>query len=137
MGGYRYLHRYDGISCVIAAQTWVFLVPSSHRSPSPAVQILSAALAFGVIVQLPGQAWQVRHFITPPAAASRAIARSDADIVVVDQRGLFSPEDLVRNDPFLRNRPLTLDLERLGDRELVGLCVAGRRLAVVQSVRPK
>ena len=82
------------------------------------------------LIQLPVQASQVHEILVPRIEASAAIAQSGTDFVVVDQRGLFFAEDLVRNDPFLQQRPVTLNLLQLADMEIARLCEHGRRVAV-------
>lgn len=61
-------------------------------------------------------------FVTPFAEAERAIAKAPAEIVLVDTDGMAFSTDLVRNDPFLRNRPLLMDLRRLNVSQVETLC---------------
>ena len=51
-----------------------------------------------------------------------AIERAPVDIVLVDSTGIALAFDLVRNDPFLRNRPKVLDLGLVNERQLAALC---------------
>jgi len=58
----------------------------------------------------------------PYVRAADAIEHTATDLVVIDQSGLLFAEDLVRNDPFLRNRPKVLDLTLLDEANLAVLC---------------
>ena len=44
------------------------------------------------------------------------------DLVLIDDDGVQHGHDFVRNDPFLRNRPITLYVWFLEPGELEGLC---------------
>ena len=128
--GYRYLHGYIGIFCLLAAHAWVQLVPADKAQRPAMWGPLIAASAYVLCVQLPGQALQIHATLAPRIEASRVIATSGISIVVVDQRGLFDAEDLVRNDPFLQTAPMILNLTQLDDRLIARLCDHGRRVAV-------
>ena len=71
---------------------------------------------------LPGRAYQVAAFIAPSIAASDSLRQASADIVIVDGSELGNAPDLVRNDPFLQNRPKVLDLRFLNDALIRDIC---------------
>lgn len=139
--GYRYLHGLLGNACLLAAGGWVALADrldaTDRRRAWTAFGVVACASVF---VLLPLRAWQAHRYVQPYAAASRAIAASRADIVLVDTAGLRFGVDLVRNHPFLHNRPKVMHLPSLDDAQLRGLCRrgaltvfdvdAGRRLGV-------
>ena len=63
--------------------------------------------------------WQMRLYILPSVRADAVISRLETDFVVIETDGLGLAMDQVRNDPFLRNRPLRfssrhLDLDGIG-----------------------
>jgi hypothetical protein len=65
---------------------------------------------------------QAHDLVSPYVRASEAIAQAPTDVVVVDSSGSLFAEDLIRNDPFLRNRPKVLDLTKLSDADIDRLC---------------
>jgi len=78
----------------------------------------------------------------PYARAADAIEHTATDLVVIDKSGLLFAEDLVRNDPFLRNRPKVLDLTLLDEANLADLCARysismfGRRQGLAFGISP-
>lgn len=126
--GYRYLHGFLGSLSLLAAAAWVAAttgVEERRRGWS----LVLASVAFSLLVLLPVRAWQVRSFIAPYAAATQALRKADVDVVAVDPTGMFYATDLVRNDPWLRNRPKVIDLVTASPDQLRALC-ATSRLAV-------
>ncbi len=77
-----------------------------------------------LLILLPLRGWQARELIAPYAEADAAIRRSDAEVVVVDTTGLHFGLDLVRNDPWLRNRPKVMDLVWLRPATIEQLCAS-------------
>lgn len=138
--GYRYLHGAIGSACLLAAWTWSRLTdrlkPEEQRKAQAAFMIVTAA---SVLVALPVRAWQVNRFLTPYARASAVIAKTEADVVLLDDRGVWYGQDLVRNDPFLRNRPVVVLLKSVRRWPLADICtresvaVAHRKGAIGRS----
>jgi len=60
--------------------------------------------------------------VSPYRSAVEALTHSDADVVLVDPNGLHFGIDLVRNDPWLRQRPKIMDLALLSPDKLRRLC---------------
>lgn len=121
--GYRYLHGVIGSVCLLAAWTWsrtVEALAPEERGKAWAGFVGAAVLS--VLVALPVHAWQVHRFVAPYARASARIAAADADVVLVNERGVRYGIDLVRNDPFLTNRPIILRLAGLGEARMKALC---------------
>ena len=121
--GYRYLHGFLGSLALVAALGWVRLTEAlaePDRRAARAMLVLGCAVS--VLVLLPLRALQVEAMIRPYAAAPRAIARTPAEVVLIDPTGLFYAADLVRNDPFLRNRPKRMDLGTMTDAQVRGVC---------------
>ncbi|HZZ36078.1 MAG TPA: hypothetical protein VFE03_10160 [Caulobacteraceae bacterium] len=119
--GYRYVHGLLGSVCLVAAHAWM-RISEREGQAGPAWAMLAASCAFSLLVLLPVRAWQVERWVAPYAAATRAIAAKDADVVIVDPRGMFYGDDLVRNDPFLINRPKVMDLASLSEVKLAAVC---------------
>ncbi len=120
--GYRYLHGFLGSVCLLAALGWTVLVPPGGAPSAKLRSQLLAACLFAIVVQLPGRAFEVERFIKPFVLAERAITAVPTGAVVVDTRGMPFSEDLVRNDPFLRGRPLVFDLKSMTLENVRSLC---------------
>jgi hypothetical protein len=73
-------------------------------------------------VLLPWHLKQAHDFAAPYRAAQAAIARTPADVVLVDGRELRYADDLVRNAPDLANRPLVMDVQSLSAAQSADLC---------------
>jgi hypothetical protein len=120
--GYRYLHGFLGSVSLIAAHGWTRITNRDAEMTKAPAFALAASAALSLVVLLPWRAIQVHSFVEPYAAASAAIERSNADVVVVDPTNIWYGEDLVRNDPFLQNLPKVLVLDFLDEALLRRLC---------------
>ena len=109
--GYRYLHGLLGSACLLAAWRWAqfaeTLATSQMRTARAA---FIAVAAISLLALLPVHSWQAHQIVRPYAMADAAIRRSKAQVVLVDGAGTWFDWDLVRNDPYLTNRPITLYL---------------------------
>jgi hypothetical protein len=123
--GYRYLHGDLGNLCLIAALGWVRLTGESGPQPWPrpaAWAGLLACSAISLVVLLPWRSVQARQFIEPFAKSQAAIERTNVDVVLIDADKSFFAADLVRNSPFLINRPKIMNLIALTADQIDGLC---------------
>ena len=124
--GYRYLHGLIGGACLLGAQGWVTatqgLAPAARAL---AGRVVGAGTLMAVLLPLPLQVLQAHRFAAPSAAAVAAIAALDADVALVDDRGIPFGSDLVRNAPDLSNRPRVLLLRRLDAAQVQALCGRG------------
>lgn len=125
--GYRYLHPLLGNLALLAVYGWLCLKASLRGRALPATKRLLVGLAVaGLVFGLPLRLHQVERFVAPFAAASAYIAALDEDVVLVDGTDTWFAVDLVRNDPFLRQRPKVLEANSLTDRQLRRLCAGYR-----------
>ncbi len=128
--GYRYLHGALGSTCLLAAWQWdrmtESLVAAARRTSAGVFLAVGAA---SLVVLLPLRLWQAGQWAAPYAAAGEAIARTTSDVVLVDETGIWFGRHLVRNDPYLTNRPRVLDLGLLDDPLLRRVC-AGHTVAL-------
>jgi hypothetical protein len=121
--GYRYLHGLIGSVALLSGYGWIAL---SHRltrdeiGASRTMLLVCSAVAWFIL--LPVHARQAHDFVSPYFRASKAIEETPADVVIVDKSRLLFAGELVRNDPFLRNRPKVLDLTSLTEADLAFLC---------------
>lgn len=118
--GYRYLHGLLGSFALLAAYGWLRV----ERQPV-AHALLTAGTAATLAVSIPYLVWQTRQFIRPSAEADRYIEALDADFVVIEDEGVSLAHAQVRNDPFLRNRPLRFSATTLSQPNLQLLCSRG------------
>ena len=125
--GYRYLHGLIGSACLLAARGWIALTERATASQAAAARgALAVSCLAALLVLIPVRAHDVRDAVAPYAAASRAIGSADADIVALRAGGALYGRDLVRNDPFLRNRPIIVLLDDLDAAHRAALCSRGR-----------
>jgi hypothetical protein len=118
--GYRYLHGFIGSFCILAGYGWKSLANTTDSRRRTGALAIGTATSLALI--LPVHLFQARGFVAPYRAASAALGRSPADVVLVDGTGLLYAEDLVRNAPDLSNRPKIMDLNVLTEPQLVALC---------------
>ena len=118
--GYRYLHGVIGSFALLAGYGWRGL---ADRAPGRALIVAGTA---GALLTTPLLLWRAREFALPYAKADAAIARADADFVVIDTEGGDFLIDLVRNDPYLSNRPVRFSAWHLDRRRVALLCARGR-----------
>ncbi len=121
--GYRYLHGFLGSFCLLAAWGWVVVTRDRTGEPRALAQ-LGVATLFVAAAVMPSRATEVEAVVLPYAAAEHAIEVAKTDLVIVDSNGTAFATALVRNDPFLRNRPLVLDLASLEPAQVARLCAA-------------
>lgn len=124
--GYRYLHGLLGNLALIGA--FGFLRIFDAVPPAEGRRFWTGFLgvtALAVLVLLPLRMWQAHRFVAPYVAANAAIAATDADFVVVTDDSHAFTVDLVRNDPFLRNRPLRFAARMLTPAQLDLICARG------------
>ncbi len=122
--GYRYVYAVLGNIVLLGVAGAVSLTRSAR-----AVNVLMvAAVTIAAGFQLPLRALQAEAFVTPYARGVRAISSLSAEVVVVDTAGGWYAQDLVRNDPFLRNTPKVLHLRGLTSEQRTDLSArsAGR-----------
>jgi hypothetical protein len=141
--GYRYLHGLIGSLSLLAGYGWIALSERATRNEmATSWMMLTIGSAVAWLVLLPAHAKQAHDFAMPYIRATDAIEHASTDLVIVDKSGLHFAEDLVRNDPFLRNRPKVLDLTLLDEANLADLCARygismfGRRQGLAFGISP-
>ena len=120
--GYRYLHGMLGSLTLLAAQGWIWLSDRSAYLRQQLAAILLLSIALSSFALLPWRLAQVYAFVGPYAAASAAIARVKADVVIVDASNIWYGVDLVRNDPWLASSPKVLNLTSLRSVQSKQIC---------------
>lgn len=122
--GYRYPHGLLVNAALLAAWGWISISGKlSGAGAARAGALFTAAGALSLFALMPLRLWQAREFTQPFVNASEFIEHSGYDVVLLDPGGHRLTVDLVRNDPFLGNRPLRMEIwqfDAAGARALCG-----------------
>jgi hypothetical protein len=106
--GYRYFHGTLACLILVAIAGWESLV--KLLGALRAKQFLVAGITASLAIQLPLRCFQVEAYIRPFAQTSEVIRASKVEIVGINPLDAWYSADLVRNDPFLENRPIIVSL---------------------------
>jgi hypothetical protein len=121
--GYRYVHGLIGNAALLAAFGWSALALEAEPSERGAAWgVMGATTAAALLLLLPIHALQMHGYLSPYTRANAAIASSKSDAVVIETISIYHGIELVRNDPYLRNRPLTFDIGLLDEALIRELC---------------
>ena len=135
--GYRYFHGLIGSAALLAAWGWSRAregLDASGRRRASAV--MTAALAASALVLLPFRAWQAHAFVQPYAEAAEKLLNSGAEVLLIDDTGMWYGQVLLRNDPFLAP-PVMLYLPNLDIRQVRQVCARHRvRLYAGETIGP-
>jgi len=129
--GFRYVYPALGNLILLATVGWAILQKSDQANR--AAVLLGASLAVAAFFQIPLRAWQAYDAVTPQIHGLAFLRNQQADIVWIDTRKNWYAIDLVKNDPFLRNRPKLMARERLSEHEIEAL----KRKYRVREVSPE
>lgn len=121
--GYRYFHGTLSCLVLVAVNGWEVLVETAGARR--ARNFLLAGAVVSLLVALPLRCYQAETFIRPFARASEAIHSMNAEVVGIDPRFAWYSNDLIRNDPFLEDRPIVVGLIDLKPQEVAALTRAG------------
>jgi hypothetical protein len=83
---------------------------------------MGSTTAAALLLLLPIHALQMHGYLSPYTRANAAIANSKSDAVVIETISIYHGIELVRNDPYLRNRPLIFDIGLLDEALIRELC---------------
>lgn len=122
-GGWGHLpfHGALGGLVLLATLGWAALYDNLPFK-APAARALAMLTAATVLIGMPLRAMQVDGVVGPLAAAARHFNALDSDIVLVDLAGIPFGTSLMRNDPYLRDKPLVIALQRLAPGQVTRLC---------------
>ena len=121
--GYRYFHGTLSCLILVAVNGWEVLVETAGARR--ARSFLLAGVAVSLLAAFPLRCYQAETFIRPFARASEAIHSMNAEVVGIDPRFAWYSNDLIRNDPFLEDRPIVVGLIDLMPQEVAALTQAG------------
>jgi hypothetical protein len=121
--GYRYVNGLIGSAALLAAFGWKAMTSEADPSERGAAWgILGATTGVALALLLPIHALQMHAYLSPYTRANAAIAKSQSDAVVIETISIYHGIELVRNDPYLRNRPLIFDIGLLDEALIRELC---------------
>jgi hypothetical protein len=115
--GYRYVHGLLGSLAVLAGYGWNAVAGEGRRRDF----VLAVGSASSLLLVLPMHLKHAHDYVAPWHRAYEMIARSQADVVLVDWPWDMVNE-LVRNQPDLSNRPKVMAAGRLNVAQILYLC---------------
>ncbi len=119
--GYLPVHGHLGSLVLLATLGWVRATTNRPQELTRAVGLCCAAM---LLIALPLRAYQMERLAAATALSVRHIQAIDSDVVLVDQAGIWFGAELIRNDPFLRERPKVMGLQSLTPEQVEALCAA-------------
>ena len=131
--GYRYIYGALGNLALLAAVGVDELGEILGRERMRL--LVAASIVVTVTIQLPRRFVDAERFTRPFAAGAAWVAAQDAELMIVPTRGVWYGNDLVRNDPLFRKRPLVAAMEGITRAEFQKL--ASTYPGRVRVVRPE
>ena len=109
--GFRYLHSAYGLLALAAAGgAWTLCREGWNAQVTKA---LLAGAAFSLLVQVPYRIYEIRGMVRPLALTWNYISTRPSDFVVIKTSDFWYSWDLIRNDPWLEQRPLVFNGDKL------------------------
>ncbi len=121
--GYRYFHATLGSFVLLAVAGWQPLCAAWGEKQARTFVVASVLIT--LLVLFPVRAIQTESVVRPFADADAALRSAKAGTILITPGAVWYGSDLLRNDPFLRNRPLRAFRYRLGPEQLDALRTAG------------
>jgi hypothetical protein len=109
--GFRYLHAVYGLLALVAAAGGLALYREGWHSQ--VARVLAASVLFSLLVQIPWRIYEIRAMVRPLALTWNYIATRPTDFVIVRTSDFWYSWDLIRNDPWLRQKPLVFNGDKL------------------------
>jgi len=106
--GYRYFHGTLSCLVLVAVAGWNWL--SQAIGQRRAVMLLASGVTLSFLIQLPLRCFQAESFVKPFARTAAVFHAFPKDIVAFQGLDAWYSGDLIRNDPFLQERPLIVSL---------------------------
>jgi hypothetical protein len=131
--GYRYIYGALGNVALLAAVGVDELGEMLGRERMRL--LIAASIVATLAIQLPRRFLDAERFTRPFAAGAAWVAAQDAEVVIVPTRGVWYGNDLVRNDPLFRKRPLVAAMEGITRAEYEQL--ASKYPGRVRVIRPQ
>jgi len=122
--GYRYFHGTLSCFILVAVAGWESLL--KLVGTLRAKQFLVAGIAASLAIQLPLRCFEGEASIRPFAQASEVIRASKVQMVGINPLDAWYSADLIRNDPFLEDRPIVVSLLMLRPEDVDILSQRGK-----------
>ncbi len=122
--GYRYVHGSLCCLILVAVAGWDQLVKCVGERT--AKSFLGVGLAASLLIQLPLRSMEAESFIRPYARTAAVMHAVPADMVLFDPFDGWYSADLLRNDPYLEERPLVAVRLGLNPEAVAVLRTAGK-----------
>jgi hypothetical protein len=106
--GYRYFHGVLGCFTVVAVSG--FQRFSALVGQRRALAFVVSGIALSILIQLPLRCIQVEKFVRPYARTAAVLHAMPTDMVALRPHDAWYAADLIRNDPFLEQRPVIVSL---------------------------
>ena len=113
--GDRYFHGTIGCLILVALVGWDALAQRVGRQAAGTFVVVG--LVASLFVQFPLRCFQAEDFVAPYARAAEEFHNSDVDLVGFNPFDAWYSADLIRNDPFLRERPVTICIYSMNEAE--------------------
>ncbi|MEO6877430.1 MAG: hypothetical protein ABI205_03045, partial [Gemmatimonadaceae bacterium] len=118
--GYRFIYSGLGVFALLAASGAELL--ASVLGARRAGMLLVTSLAASVVIQLPMRGVQVEGIIRPYYRAYDLLSHQHARIVVFPSADFMWARQLLRNDPFLDQRPVIMSMHLPNDQPFPAAC---------------
>ena len=117
--GYRYFH--GAIACSIIVAVAGFNRLSNLVGQHRATKFVLVGIAASLLIQFPLRCFEAERFVRPYARTAAAIHAIPKDIVAFDWLEAWYSADLIRNDPFLEQRPIIVSIFQLTPEAVAAL----------------
>jgi hypothetical protein len=109
--GYRYFH--GAIVCFLIVAVAGFNRLSNLVGQHRATKFVLVGIAASLLIQFPLRCFEAEQFVRPYARTAAVLHAIPKDIVAFDWRDAWYSADLIRNDPFLEQRPIIVSIFQL------------------------
>ncbi len=123
--GYRYMQGTMGSIVILAVFAFDRCLSGADFysvKSKKVLHYLSCLLIASLLVSLPMRSIQMKKYVQPMKDAYSFLVRQNVEIVLLDDKRVFFGLDLIRNDPYLRNKPVIMSLSKLSEDEIKHLC---------------
>lgn len=109
--GFRYLHSAYGLLALAAAGGALTLCREGWSGQVS--KALLAGVAFSLLIQIPYRIHEIRTMVRPLALTWNYISSRPCDFVIIKTSDFWYSWDLIRNDPWLKRKPLVFNGDKL------------------------
>jgi hypothetical protein len=106
--GYRYFH--GALACFTIVAVAGFQRFSAWGGQRRALAFVVSGIVMSILIQLPLRCIQVEKFVRPYARTAAVLHAMPTDMVALRPHDAWYAADLIRNDPFLEQRPVIVSL---------------------------